>query len=137
MCLWHISASVTIIDISCECSLQIDLPMNVAFSYKDKYKYKKYLSESHIYEPNVWRKNHIIWYDLRHSKVLYQPKWQKFAFRKSTLKNYGNRIRNWLYNEIKKCTDIVKFLIFIKIMGIIKVQMYHMQCTKLNVTNCE
>ena len=53
-------------------------------------------------------------YDLRDSHILFQPKFKKITYGKNTFKYYGAHIWNVLPNNIKTCTDIVKFKSLLK-----------------------
>jgi hypothetical protein len=53
-------------------------------------------------------------YDLRDSNILFQPKFKKITYGKNTFKYYGAHIWNVLPNNIKTCTDIVKFKSLLK-----------------------
>ncbi len=48
-------------------------------------------------------------YDLRNTKILTQPKFEKISYGKNTFKYYGSHIWNLLPNNMKECTTIEAF----------------------------
>ncbi len=48
-------------------------------------------------------------YNLRDSRLMYLPSFNKIMYRKNTFQYYGSHLWNLLLNDIKKCMDLYTF----------------------------